>query len=135
MACKEDTKEINGKTYYVVQLPAKQALKLKFKLAALLGSGLSELAKGIGADETKQKEAMFAGLIKLFESADPDQLVDLLVETTERAKCDGGRIEFDSHFQNDLATVYKVFIWILQVNFGDFLKGGLAQELLSKTAK
>lgn len=135
MACKDETKEINGKQYYVVQLPPRTALLIKFKLLALLGPAAKELAKGVGAKKADQTEALLDGFVSLFKDVNPVELVALMQEVTETAKCDGKRIQFDKHFQGSLLEVYQVFFWVLTVNFSDFFTGELVQDFLSPTDK
>jgi len=144
MATKEDTKEINGHSYYVRQLPPTKALPLKFELGRIFGKALPSLLSGKGKDDDIQAEAFATALQSIFNAADPEQLTSLIKRVTETATRDGNRImdgnaektiSFDDAFIDDYSGMYKVFYFVLVVNFGNFITGlGLNLEKLKETA-
>jgi len=144
MATKEDTKEINGHSYYVRQLPPTKALPLKFELGRIFGKALPSLLSGKGKDEDIQAEAFGTAIQSIFNAADPEQLTALIKRVVETATRDGKRImdggseetiSFDNAFIDDYQAMYKVFYFVLVVNFGNFIKGfGLNLDKLKETA-
>lgn len=144
MATKEDKKEINGHNYYVRQLPPTKALPLKYELAKILGTAIPSLLSGKGKDSDVQAEAFGKALDSIFNSVSPDQLMALIKRVVETATRDGQRImdgsgentiSFDEAFIDDYQEMYQVFFFVLEVNFGNFIKGfGLNLDKLKEAA-
>lgn len=126
MACRQETLEINGDTYLVFQLPPSEALPLKFKLAKILGPSLAELLEGIDIAGDNQKasgKAVIEAISKIFSELDPEEITKLIQKVVSRVRKNGKHVIFDEDFQDDFNTLYKIFFWVLQVNFGNFFEG------------
>ncbi len=130
MSAKVETKEIKGNTYTVTQLSPSKALPLKFKVMGALGDSVIEIAQAYTASKDKEEaqlKAFAAGLEKLFAKSTPEELTQLLKHTVTTNVRRNDEIltasGFDQHFQDDLVEIYLVFLFVLQVNFGDFIKG------------
>tara|TARA_R110000851_G_scaffold131987_1_gene266208 strand:+ start:1226 stop:1684 length:459 start_codon:yes stop_codon:yes gene_type:complete len=139
MPAKIENREINGHTYTVTQLPPSKALPLKFKIVGALGESVIELAAAYQSNKDKEQaqlEAFGKALEKLFDKVTPDQLMELIRSTlngVRRGEKDFiNNSTFDSFFIDDLSEIYLVFLFVLQVNFGDFIKGLGATGLFTK---
>lgn len=142
MACRTETKQIGEREFSVTQWPASKAMLMKLKLVKAFGVSLTKLASST-SDQSKGKKkeeqeiaALSDGLASLFESNSPEELVALMRACIEGVACDGKRItqtSIDEVFSpDDLIEIYKVFIFVIQVNYGNFLKGQWADNLLAK---
>lgn len=142
MSCKTEDKQIGDHTFMVTQWPADQALLNKFKLIKLFGPALTTLApimstqKGKGGlSEGGEISAFSDALSKLFECNTPEELVTFMKNCIVGAMCDGERItesKFTEIFSgDDLIEVYKVFLFVLKVNYSNLFKGQLAEKLLA----
>jgi len=139
MSCKTEEKIINEVQYVCTQFPAIQGMKFKMELIAMLGNSLPDIV-AMASNKNKSKEEQISSFShaaqKLFESAPPEKVVDLIVRmlTTGHTKRDGERIT-ESVFNNvyagdNLSEAYKAFGFIIQVNYKGFFKGqGLGSEL------
>lgn len=138
MPAKIETRDINGHNYTVTQLPPSKALPLKFKIVGALGESVIELASAYQNTKNKEQaqlEAFGRALEKLFEKTSPEDLTQLIQNTIIGIHRDDERINsstFDSLFMDDLTEIYLVFLFVLQVNFGDFIKGLGATGLFTK---
>ena len=142
MACRTETKQIGEREYSVTQWPATKSMLMKLKLVKAFGVSLTKLVSST-SNQTKGKKseeneiaALSEGLSALFESNSPEELVALMKQCIEGVACDGKRItltSIDEVFSpDDLMELYKVFIFVIQVNYGNFLKGQWADNLLAK---
>jgi hypothetical protein len=126
MACRQETLVIDEDTYLVFQLPPSEALPLKFTLAKMIGPSLSniiEVIENAGDDETEVGKAIINGITKVFETSDPEEVTNLIKKVVSRVRKNGKHVIFDEDFQDDFKTLYRIFFWVLQVNFGNFFEG------------
>ena len=129
MSCQTFTTEINGEHYAYTQLPATKSLKLKFRIAKVIGGALGEIMPAMEKDKTKegQMNAFGNAIQKIFMDNDPDQVAELIVRifvpafrgTGEEAE----RLNMDKHFTGNMSEMYEVLFWILKCEFGDFIEG------------
>lgn len=137
MACKTETKTINDVDYSVTQWPADKAMLMQFKLLKVFGPSLTQLATAVSTtsksiDSTKLAES----LNQLFVSATPEDIFALLKECILGVARDGSRLTENSFKEifgpDDLLEIYQVFLFVLKVNYGNFIKGQLVENLLAK---
>ena len=114
-------------------------MKFKMELIAMLGNTLPDIA-AMAANKDKSQQEQISSFSnaaqKLFESASPEKVVDLIVRmlTSGHTKRDGERLTestFNSVYAGDnLSEAYKAFGFVIQVNYKGFFKGqGLGREL------
>lgn len=141
MACKTETLQIGNHEYTVTQWPAQKAILTKLKLVKTFGAALSILAGDSSDKKSKNKnkeeaEALSKGLSVLFDHSSPEDLLKLMTDCVIGIMCDDKRItitSFDEIFSGeDLMDVYKVFLFVLRVNYGNLMKGQLAESFLAK---
>jgi len=121
MACLDETKEINGRTYYVVQMPPTEAIKVQLQLTKIFGDSFGELGSSMNGDFAGQAQALGAAMSLLFKNSDEDEILALVKKVVSTAKVDGKKIVIDSDFTGEyLQDIYKVFFWVLGVNFSSF---------------
>lgn len=112
---------IDGLTYSVSQLPASRGLEMFGKLAGLLGpAALEALAKGASFDKDLQTLAPAA--VMLFARLQPGDLTAIAKELLGPATVDNTPLEkqFEVHFQGRILHLFKVLVFAIEVNFGDF---------------
>ena len=138
MGCNTESKTINDREYSVTQWPAQKAMVNKFKLAKAFGPALTTMIGSTGEGLTEEQEAnkLSNGLASLFQSNSPEELVELITSCVIGTACDGARIT-DSSFTtlysgDNLSEAYRVFIFVLQVNYSNLFKGQLVDNLLAK---
>jgi len=108
-----ETKEklIDGSNYTVTQLPARRALKLKTKLIKIFG-GL------FLANDSKTMQSVF-------QSLDENQFEALCMEMIQGVRKNNVELSpatFDLEFAGDMAGVYKLLLFIIEVNFENFFQ-------------
>lgn len=136
MSCETETTTIGEHEYSVTQWPAKRAILTKFKLVKAFGAALTIIAGQASGEESGDAKALSDGLSTIFEHSSPDELLSLMTECVVGVACNGKRITestFDELFSGDnLMDSYKVFIFVLRVNYGNLMKGQLAKSFLAK---
>lgn len=136
MTVKDENKTINGRQYYVVQMPPSRALVLQLKLTKILGGAIGALAPALSDKSTDGagRSALMAGAIgALFANATEEEVFSLIRDVVTTVKVDGERVSIDNHFQGEyLADIYKVFFWAVGVNFSSFFGEGGLDGLLDK---
>lgn len=121
MACQDANKTINGREYYVVQMTPDKAIPIQLKLTKILGGSIGKLGAAMKGDFSQQAEALGESVTALFENASEEEIFALIKKVVTTAKVDGERIDIAIHFQGEyLADIYKVFFWVLGVNFSSF---------------
>lgn len=121
MACNDETKEINGRSYYVVQLPPSKIIPIQLKLMKIFGSSMGKLGAVLKGDDVARANAFGEAVSALFENSNEEEIAALIKRIVETAKVDGERINYDRDFQGEyLVDIYKVFFWVLGVNFTSF---------------
>lgn len=142
MACRQEKRTLLdadgiGHEYFVIQKPASQGEKLKFKLLAMLGPALGQL-KGLKVEGQNQDTAIEAfgnAIAYLFEKNNPDQVFAFLQNLVIGISRDGERItesNFDTFYTDNTMEFYKACALVLEVNFSNFLKGLKFDNWLAK---
>lgn len=130
MAIETQSKLIDGVEYSVTQLPARRALKLKAKLIKSFGSVFASFISN-GKDPDNLAKA-----IQLFsQSIDENQFESIIVELLSTARKRGHELTpstIDTEFAGDIAGIYKVSAYVIEVNYANFFTmmgiGSLFQE-------
>lgn len=123
---------IDGFTYKVTQLGAKEGRRVFARLVSTLGGAVGALAKEVmNASEGKQEGGVDAaqGVASFADRITPETL-DFFCDTfsTYTLICHGATEqpmarEFDDHFAGRYAQMVQWLIFCIEVNFGSFLKG------------
>lgn len=102
-------KSIDGSNYLVTQLPARRALKMKARLIKLFGPLLMSLDSG--------------SFQNLCQTIDENQFESLCMEMIQGVRKNGVELTpatFDLEFAGDMAGIYKVLLFIIEVNYSNF---------------
>lgn len=119
MPCKSETREIDGKDVYVMQLPATAAMELQIETYSVIGDTCLPFVKG---------EWTFGNILYIQKVSDRDALIQLIKFACGQARINGQELKgvnFDLEFSGNLLMIYKVFAFVLEVNFKDFFTQGL----------
>lgn len=103
-------KEIDGATYTVTQLPARRALRLKTKLVKTFGSFFLGDSKSLHS---------------MFQTLDENQFESLCMEMIQGVRKNGVELNqatFDLEFAGDMAGLYKLLLFVVEVNFDNFFQ-------------
>lgn len=142
MSCKTETTQIGDHEYSVTQWAADKSILMKMKLAKTFGASIGLIAS-VALESTKKKiseaeeaKALSEGIATLFESNSPEEVTKLIKDCVIGVAVDGTKITettFNQIFSgDDIMDVYKVFMFVIKVNYGNLLKGQKAEALLAK---
>ncbi len=142
MACETETKQIGDHEYGVTQWPATKSILMKLKLIKTFGATIALIASSVGESDSKkdtskdEAKALSEGLTILFNSNSPEEMTNLMKQCVVGVSCNGTIItdsSFDTLFSGDsLLEVYKVFMFVIKVNYSNLMKGQLAEKLLAR---
>jgi len=132
MACRTETKTIGERECSATQWSAEKAILMKLKLAKAFGPALLSLVN----NDNESDVNLVDSISLLFATSSPEECFALLKETLMGVAINDKRLTslaFNEVFDADnLFDVYKIFIFVLQVNYGNLLKGQWAESLLVK---
>lgn len=136
MACRTETKVINDHEYSVTQWPVDRSLLTKMRLIKFFGPSLSQLLSLQDKEAGLKVDVVEKMMTLLFASTTPEDVVDLIKDSVIGVARDGTKItdtSYVEHFSGDeMADVYKIFFFVLKVNYANLLKGQLVGDLLAK---
>jgi hypothetical protein len=140
MACQTETTQIGDHEYSVTQWPAQKAILMKMRLAKTFGASLASIVAnsqgGKKSSDSDDAKGLSEGLNMLFQANSPEEVTSLIKETVVGVSMDGTRImdsRFDEVFSGDnLMDVYKVFMFVIKVNYGNLLKGQKVEGFLAR---
>lgn len=136
MAVKTETKQIGENEFTVTQWSAEKAFLNKLKLAKIFGASLSKLIEFESKDKS---QALSEALNDLFSNSDEDVIFNVIKDCIYGVGCNGEKLSasnFNIIFTTDnLLDIYKVFAFVLQVNYANLFKGWNLEEVLAKTLK
>lgn len=134
MSTTQETREIDGITFTVTQMPAMKAVTLLTFIGKRLGPALaravSSAQQALGANMTQEDVVVVAegvgGLLNALEESDAERLLRDMVFDKTVMQFDGKgahvkRDTFDALFQGKVGTVYKLIAFAFEVNYADFL--------------
>ena len=137
MAIETESKMIGDNEFSVTQWNAEKALLNKLKLIKVLGPSLALFAS-LKKEHSQEDEvrALSEGLEKVFQNTQPEELVDIIKSFIIGTGCNDKRItdgSFNSIFNEcGMLDIYRVFAFVIQVNYSNLLKSRLAGSLLAK---
>lgn len=134
---------IDGDEYEFEQFGAKQGLKVLIRLSKIVGKPLALAAgvskKGADGETTFSAETLATAVEALTDRMDQDDVIELLtLLCSEKALCNGAKINFDSHYSRKFDRLFKVTEAALEVQFGNFfdaLQALLPQSKATKSAE
>lgn len=141
MACKTETKQIGDNEFSVTQWPAEKALLMKFKLAKVFGASLSSLLdsvdmKSSSIEDSKLGASVSSAINAMFMNSSPEEASALIKECIVGTALGDTRItanSFNEIFSGDsMGDMYKVFFFVLQVNYANLFKGQKVGDLLAR---
>lgn len=148
MACKTETTTIGEHEYSVTQWSVDISFVNKLKLGKLFGKSITKLtaiiSDTIGEDsedvsEEKVIEAIGEAIECLFEKAEPEEIFAFIKKCVVGTSCDGKRIteaSFTELYSGDnLFEVYRLFFFILRVNYANLFPGHLIEGALTAIRK
>jgi hypothetical protein len=113
---------------------------MKMRLAKTFGASLASIVAnsqgGNKSSDSDDAKALSEGLSMLFQANSPEEVTNLIKESVIGVAMDGTKImesRFNEVFSGDsLMDVYKVFMFVIKVNYGNLLKGQRVEGFLAK---
>ena len=122
-------KEFNGKKYIIKAFKGRKGLQLKVRLLKVASPMLEDLQllgdaddtkSNLGdADDTKSNDAIFKVIKKLVEETDTDEVLSILEELMTCVSTENGDVDFDTEFQKNYVSLYKLSAEVIKENYGD----------------
>lgn len=111
-------KMIDGNCYTVTQLPARRALKIKARLIKTFGCVFAKLlSQGQNPDSLSDAIQIFSSSVdeNIFEA-----IITELLSTARKNGIELNASTIDLEFAGDLAAIYKVVAFVIEVNYENF---------------
>ena len=112
-------KEFNGKKYIIKAFKGRKGLQLKVRLLKVASPMLEDLQLLGDADDTKSNDAIFKLIKKLVEETDTDEVLSILEELMTCVSTENGGVDFDTEFQKNYVSLYKLSAEVIKENYGD----------------
>lgn len=112
-------KEFNGKKYIIKAFKGRKGLQLKVRLLKVASPMLEDLQLLGDADDTKSNDAIFKVIKKLVEETDTDEVLSILEELMTCVSTENGDVDFDTEFQKNYVSLYKLSAEVIKENYGD----------------
>lgn len=139
MTCKTENMTIDNVVYVTTQYPAITGMQFKMEILKVLGPAITEVLPAFlkrGEEGAADQVAMLGHAIeKMFSTTKPEEVVSLIVRmlTTGHTFRDGKPITEavlnEAFAGDDMISIYKLFAFVLRVNYSNFLNsqklGGL----------
>jgi hypothetical protein len=149
MAIQTHDKRIDDHQVAVTQFDGRYAFKLKMRLLKLIAPIASGTIGGInGGKLTDLKEVMNStfdfskigsSIETLFNSLSEDQAYNLVIDILKTTRVNGKEVYredcFNDIFSANLSLMYKVILFVLEVNYKDLFNMGSIGNLIKKTMK
>ncbi len=125
---KVHNREIDGFNYVVTKRPAMQQIKLQFEIMNIIGGGVGGVSGLDLPSKDSPPESWVALIGVVMGSTDPDKAYALMIKIIGLApvRVDDelkpiDEIVFNSIFEDNLVSAYKVVGFVLEVQFSSFL--------------
>ena len=112
-------KEFNGKKYIIKAFKGRKGLQLKVRLLKVASPMLEDLQLLGDADDTKSNDAIFKLIKKLVEETKTDEVLSILEELMTCVSTENGDVDFDTEFQKNYVSLYKLSAEVIKENYGD----------------
>jgi hypothetical protein len=142
-----ERKTIDGRVVESTVLPGLFSLRLKTRLMKKIFPSLGKFISAIKADQIKaEKKSLLdflecldmqevgAAFAEITSNIEPEELQQIVLEMFTNTRMDGKLLGnediFNMVFAGKLSLMYKVFLFVAEVNYGDFLdllRTGLTQ--------
>jgi hypothetical protein len=146
MGIQAHDKRIDDFAINVTQFDGRYAFKLKMRLLKLIAPIASGTIGGIGGGNLANlKDVMNASfdfskigssIETLFTSLSEDQAYDLIIAILRTTRINGKEVSkedaFNDIFSGNLSLMYKVILFVLEVNYKDLFKMGSIGNLIKK---
>jgi len=141
MPCKSEKRTINGHEYTVTQMPPSKAVPYHVELATLVAEVLGPMANTEANGQDAVVEALSMAGPALRANLSPARFLEIARDWTGSGLVhrDGELVNFEQHFAgSDMPDLYRVMVFIAEVNFSDFFVGldlsGLASAAMARAS-
>lgn len=137
MSCKTETKQIGEREISVTQWPVEKSMLIKLKLMKTFGPSLAKLLSISNEKSSDVSLDVFSeGISLLFEHNSPEDLLAIIKLCLIGVAVNGRRLtetSINEQFSpEDMMDMYRIFLFVIQVNYQNFFKGQLVEGFLAK---
>lgn len=129
-------RKIGGALCRAEPLEATEALRLLLRTFRIIGPGVAHLDRMLSADEDERDAAAIMALSAIMLATDEAELAAFIIKTVETAqmRINGvyDDVLFDIHLGGDLVLAFKVFAFVLEVNFGGLFETARSSPLIGR---
>ena len=127
MSTRTQERKIGDHHYSVTQFTATTALEHLADLAKLAGPAMIMMgddSEATLAEDAKEKagEKISAAVGALMAGLNKQTHVKLIKDLLQSTRVDSNPLVFDTHFMGKIGHLFKVLMFVLEVNFSDFLE-------------
>ena len=118
-------KDIDDLHYTITMLPASEGLAIFTRLIKLVGKPFAALSNSGGLDAEVSAKLLGLALEALAENLDEEVVQKTIKDLMKSAIVNGQQASkiFDVHFAGRMGHMMKVLVFILEVQYKDFLDG------------
>jgi hypothetical protein len=118
------TKDLDGHTYEVTQLPAMRGMKLLTRIGRAIGPALAKLATSDGTLDTGNAGAAMEALFSNLTEGELEHFIREMLLQGGALKQDGRPLSLAGAFDLEMAgkpmTILKLLVFAFEANYGDF---------------
>ena len=111
-----DSKMIGEHKYTIGRIPPAVAIPIQVDLFKMLGMYIGAL------EEQKLEEVGMQLFAMMPNHVEGQTLVSVMEAVFSYVSCDGKRVDYETHFVGRIAELWQVFLFALEVNYGDFFE-------------
>ena len=109
----------------VTEMPAMRALRIQTRILKIIGAPFCELVN-INIDDEQSQHSCFSKAVNLLcQNLNEIEFENLVIELCQSVRVDGHEMKkalIDITFTAKLNTLFKILIYILEVNYADFFQ-------------
>jgi hypothetical protein len=135
---KTERKTIDGHTVESTVLPGLFALRLKTRLMKKIFPSIGKFVSSVKIDQLKESKKTFGDVLECLDmegvgnaleavaaNVEPAELQEIILQTLSQTRVDnkeaGNEDIFNLLFAGKMMLMYRIFLFALEVNYGDFL--------------
>lgn len=111
----------------VTEMPAMRALRIQTRLLKIIGAPFCELINMKSDDEESENSCFSKAVNLLCQNLNENDFENLVLELCQCVRVDGHEMKkafIDITFTAKLNTLFKILMYVLEVNYADFFQEG-----------
>lgn len=124
-------KRFGEDTYRCDKLDAEGGMRLLIRTTKMFGPASPVMASLSETDKTKKEAMSLQAIVDFVAKLDEDDAVQYVKDLIGLCRCNGEPAIFGVHVQ-DLGDCFQICMWVLEVQFSNFLPGSSAKNTVRK---